>query len=159
MPAPQSSQHSQFLPLTGGNGSAGRLGSRELCARALCPCWCHGSLAQGLWCGAVALRWLVATSCAERHRCQRRHRGTCCRLSGAWTAQIGPDLASAQSLLRALPAPRSLFLPPARGTLYDPEDRQLPTRLACGVCFVSVLSAFRFQWLGSSGKCMFSFAC
>lgn len=67
-------------------------------------------------------------------RCQRQHRGTCCLLSSAWNAQIGPDLASAQSLLRALSAPRS-FLPPARGILYDPEDRQLPTRLVCGGLF------------------------
>lgn len=52
--------------------------------------------------GAIALRWLVATSCAQHRLCQLWHRGTCCQLSSGWKAQIGPGLASAQSLLRAL---------------------------------------------------------
>lgn len=52
--------------------------------------------------GAGALRWPVATSCAQHCPCQLQHCNTCCPLSSGWKAPKGPDLASAQSLLRAL---------------------------------------------------------
>lgn len=45
--------------------------------------------------GAITLRWLGATSCAQDRLCQLWHHGTCCQLSSGWKAQIGPDLASA----------------------------------------------------------------
>lgn len=52
--------------------------------------------------GAGALRWPVATSCAQHCHCQLQHCNTCCVLSSGWKAPKGPALASAQSLLQAL---------------------------------------------------------
>lgn len=52
--------------------------------------------------GAGALRWPVATSCAQHCHCRLQHCNTCCPLSSGWKAPKGPDLASAQSLLQAL---------------------------------------------------------
>jgi len=51
-----------------------------------------------------------------------------------------------------LPAPCCFFFFPARGTLYDPEDRQLPTSLACvfWFCFFP-LSLVSIQVLNCRG--------